>query len=267
MKQKPDSFLIPHINHYWIEEQGSEIFGREHLYAYPGLTPELLLVLEGSIEYIYQGAVAKVKEGCFFTFIHEKLIFDSTNLKSFILIQFQSRGVSSALPFVNFTADELIKNPLLDISLLGSNTEKLMNELRNTKGEESKQVVLLDEFFTSVFQSDKVGVLPKITSSLKSMMTLKEIIKNTAYSESTFQRHFKKETGLTPKLFLSLQRYKRVVQEIIDSKNDDWMHYVVKYNYFDQSHFIKEVKKFTSFTPSELLKKPSILGVRKLEID
>lgn len=266
MKQKPSSFLLSHINHYWIEEDGSEVFGKEHLYAYPGITPELLLVLEGSIEYSYKGSIKKVEDGCFFTFIHEKLIFDSANLKSFIIVQFQSRGLSSVLPFVNETANELMKNSLLDITSMGENAIDLIKELRGKIGHEHEQSQLLNEYFTSNFREEKIGVLPSITASLKPMMSMKEIIGGTAYSESTFHRHFKKETGLTPKHFLSLQRYKRVVQEIIDTKNDDWMHYVVKYNYFDQSHFIKEVKKFTSFTPSQLLQKPAILGVRKLNI-
>ena len=39
---------------------------------------------------------------------------------------------------------------------------------------------------------------------------------------------------------------------------------VDKYNYFDQSHFIKEIKRYTSFTPKQLLDQPALPDFRRI---
>ena len=88
------------------------------------------------------------------------------------------------------------------------------------------------------------------------------IMKVTGYSYSTIERYFKKETGLTPKSFQTLQRFKKVLRELSTSVNLDWQHYVLEHGYYDQSHFIKEMKKFTGYSPSALVHMPSFIKLR-----
>ena len=59
---------------------------------------------------------------------------------------------------------------------------------------------------------------------------IQTIIKATNYSYSTLERYFKRDTGLTPKKFQSLQRYKKAIRELYVTRNSDWQHYVVKYD-------------------------------------
>lgn len=88
------------------------------------------------------------------------------------------------------------------------------------------------------------------------------ILEKTGYSLSTLERHVKRETGLTPKAFLGLRKYKAAVEEIHNNQHQDWQYYVEKYNYTDQSHFIKTVKRYTGFTPTQLIKNPNLISFR-----
>jgi len=49
MKYLPkSSALQKHIDHYWIVQDANAIFRKTPpIYAYPGITPEVLIVLEG----------------------------------------------------------------------------------------------------------------------------------------------------------------------------------------------------------------------------
>ena len=89
-----------------------------------------------------------------------------------------------------------------------------------------------------------------------------DILEKTGYSISTLERYIKNETGLTPKKFLSLRKYKAALEEINLDENPDWQYYIHKYHYFDQSHFIKTIKHFTNFTPSQIVANSNLISFR-----
>ena len=91
---------------------------------------------------------------------------------------------------------------------------------------------------------------------------IKNLLSKTNYSLSTLERYVKKETGMTPKSFLSLKKYKAALEEIHNDECYDWQYYVNKYNYTDQSHFIKTIKRYTGFTPTQLIKVPNLISFR-----
>jgi len=92
--------------------------------------------------------------------------------------------------------------------------------------------------------------------------SIQNLLSKTNYSISTLERHVKREIGMTPKAFLSLKKYKEAVEEIHNDDDYDWQYYVDKYNYTDQSHFIKTIKRYTGFTPTQLIKAPNLISFR-----
>ena len=125
----------------------------------------------------------------------------------------------------------------------------------------------LDTWFAARQDKSYRGFLGEMAEELKEDCSPKNILSATNYSYSTLERYFKKETGLTPKAFQTLIRFKLATEELYNSRNRDWIHYVNKYKYFDQSHFIKEIKRFTGFTPSQLLTIPGLISYRPTRTD
>lgn len=66
-------------------------------------------------------------------------------------------------------------------------------------------------------------------------------------SESAFERFFKKMTGITPKAYSNIIKFKNVFNNINNKLSTEEL-------YYDQSHLIKSCKKYTGKTPTELLK-------------
>lgn len=254
--------LSQHIHHYWIIGRSDKVFDLSSpMYAYPGIRPELILVLEGHVTFNYQNQQYSVDKPVLFSHIQSEVVIDLSKCKSFIIIQFNPRSISSILPFVNRDAVELIKNGVQYAETFFDDSINLLRE--NLIGKEEEEIVNeLDEYLFEKMDKNYQGYIIDLANENLSNNTLKEIINKTNYSYSTLERHFKKETGMSPKRYQSLRRYKAAVEEIYDTMNPDWLHYVSTYGYYDQSHFIREVKRYTSFTPAQLLKNHALRTYR-----
>lgn len=263
MTYKPqDETIARHIDYYWIVENGKEALGNSaQLHAYPGITPDLIIVLKGSYTFHYLGKTVSENQGMLFSFIHDEVQLNLSSLDAFILVKFKSRALSSLQPFVNYTSSEIMANPI-DFSKYAFNgTISSLPSL--LQGHSEYQIVdILDHWFLSHYRKEREGFVVEMAEEISPNFDLQKIMEATNYSYSTIERHFKRETGLTPKKFQTLSRFKAAVTEICATKNNDWLNYVTTYDYYDQAHFIKEVKKFARVTPNQLLATPSFVSYR-----
>ena len=251
-----------HIDHYWIVDDISQItHGGLKMRAYPGITPDMIIVLDGHYSINYLGKEYTSNQSLLFCFLHQDILIDLTHLRKFIVVKFKSRCLSSLLPFLNCRSTDLMSNSVVLIEDLFKVKTKSFIEHLNTLSPK-QTVVVLDEWFLAKYKKEREGFVIEMFQNISPELNLKTIMEATKYSYSTMERHFKKDTGLTPKRFQSLQRYKLAVRELYSTQNTDWQYYIEKYGYYDQSHFIKEIKGYTSFTPSQLLQNPAFIQVR-----
>jgi AraC-like DNA-binding protein len=62
---------------------------------------------------------------------------------------------------------------------------------------------------------------------------------------------FAEQVGMTPKLYLRVLRFQRVLERVHTAASVDWMEEVERHGYYDQPHFIREFREFSGFTPTE----------------
>jgi AraC-like DNA-binding protein len=72
-------------------------------------------------------------------------------------------------------------------------------------------------------------------------------------SQRRFIDLFRKEVGMTPKLFCRVQRFRDIVVGINNAEKVDWVDLALSSGYTDQSHFIHEFREFSGLRPSEYL--------------
>jgi AraC-like DNA-binding protein len=263
MKYTPSCpILQKHIDYYLIEKEANSLFKSiPYIYAYPGIRPELLLVLDGSLSFTYENKNYHTSKSKLFSFINEKVILDISKLNAVIVIYFKPKAIASIRPFTNTSTENLMRNNICDGEDVFGN--KINHFITHLKSQNEQEIAFeLDNWFTSFYNADREGFLVEMINEIQHEYSPKRIMQLTNYSYSTLERQFKNDAGLSPKQFQSLKRCKLAVEEIYESRNNNWMHYVEKYGYFDQSHFIKEIKRFTSLTPSQLLITPGLLSLR-----
>jgi AraC-like DNA-binding protein len=75
-------------------------------------------------------------------------------------------------------------------------------------------------------------------------------------SRRRFIEVFVEEVGVTPKLYLRLARFNRVLGCVFGTANVDWAEIAYLHGYADQSHFNREFREFAGLTPSQYLAHP-----------
>lgn len=66
---------------------------------------------------------------------------------------------------------------------------------------------------------------------------------------------FADQVGMTPKSYLRVARFQRVLARVHTAQSVDWMEEVERHGYYDQPHFIREFKAFSGFSPSEYFRR------------
>jgi AraC-like DNA-binding protein len=87
-----------------------------------------------------------------------------------------------------------------------------------------------------------------------------DIAEELALSPRQFQRLIREAIGMGPKNFCLLTRFQQTVRELLLRKETDYLAIALDAGYFDQSHFIKEFKRFTQETPSSFLQEGNFMS-------
>lgn len=66
------------------------------------------------------------------------------------------------------------------------------------------------------------------------------------------ERHFMEEIGISPKEMLQIFRINKAIRMLAKEPNANLAGLSYLSGYFDQSHFIKDIKRITGFTPGQL---------------
>ncbi len=72
-------------------------------------------------------------------------------------------------------------------------------------------------------------------------------------SSRRFIELFRRQVGLSPKVFCRVGRFQRVLQTIHGKEDVDWAQIALECGYYDQLHFIHDFQSFSGLTPSGYL--------------
>jgi AraC-like DNA-binding protein len=73
----------------------------------------------------------------------------------------------------------------------------------------------------------------------------------TGFSARRFIELFRRQAGLTPKLFCRVQRFQRALRRIACGLPVEWTDVALDSGYFDQAHFIHDFRAFSGISPSQ----------------
>ncbi|MBL6937068.1 MAG: AraC family transcriptional regulator [Alphaproteobacteria bacterium] len=76
-----------------------------------------------------------------------------------------------------------------------------------------------------------------------------DLAKASDLSMKRFIHLFTEEVGVTPKLFLRIARFERLLARIFPQPSVDWCETAQRHGYFDQSHMIRDFRDFAGMTP------------------
>lgn len=93
------------------------------------------------------------------------------------------------------------------------------------------------------------------------MLFVEDILEKHSLSMSTLNRYFKKYVGMTVALYIRLVKFNTLTAGLY-SDGTKLQDIVAQYNFYDQTHFTKDFKKFSGITPKQY-KGPNFELLRK----
>lgn len=175
-------------------------------------------------------------------------------------IEFNPKG---AYHFFHFTLNE-IQNQIYSVSdLLGNTGKQLVEQMNNTLSVQQK-IDLLQQFLLKQFSfrnEDPIFeyCIEKIAAS-NGKITIKELEKKTGYSSRWLNMKFNDKLGVSPKNLCSIIRFKQYYQSAINGNKNPFFRNDYYKLYYDQSHFIKDFKRFTGLSPLKFEKQTNDFG-------
>jgi len=82
---------------------------------------------------------------------------------------------------------------------------------------------------------------------------LSTVVDRIGYSQRHFNQLFADEVGLTPKRFLRVRRFQRVIHSVASEGPVAWTDLALRCGYYDQSHFVHDFRGFCGLTPAAYL--------------
>jgi AraC-like DNA-binding protein len=103
---------------------------------------------------------------------------------------------------------------------------------------------------TSVHNKDVSPVLHHI-QRVDAQISVRELSQKFRCSERWLEKQFLLQTGISPKTWLRMFRFRAASNYLLQKPDTSWMELVAKFNYTDQSHLIRDFKAFSGSTPAQ----------------
>jgi len=135
--------------------------------------------------------------------------------------------------------------------------KQLENQITETPTFEER-IELLEIFFLQQLDACKksVSVWKGVVDELyykHEDVRLDQLAKELKITPRHFRRSFYDVSGMAPKRFQQLSRFKAVLKQLLINNDTNYLPIALEHGYFDQMHFIKEFKNFMGITPSSFL--------------
>lgn len=160
---------------------------------------------------------------------------------------------SGAYHFLSLPFSQLTNTLFSFTDLYGKKGEELLEKLFGNKTPfekvETIQQFLLDRLYEQQRSNGLIDYSVRLISSSKGLLEIKELERKTGYSKRYLDMLFKEYVGISPKTYSTIVRFQSFYKNISQEKllPTDSIYEL----YYDQSHFIKEFKRFTGKTPMQ----------------
>lgn len=167
---------------------------------------------------------------------------------------------------------EFFKLPMPELANTGVSIEPeygfelkdVVNQFQALELEEDL-IFILEEYLTKKLERSPLG--PNLSANLlpliqehNGVLSVGQLEQMAGYSTRTLQRKFQAELGISPKSLLQIVRFNALLAQLKQGSIDSWSRIVYDYGYFDQAHFIKDFKRYTSKTPTNFLQSNTTLS-------
>ena len=248
--------LKPYIKSYNFVDIDNSVDKHPTQFLLPGGSFEIIFMLGGKIDQLssHMGSwmlIPKTSLGGLFD-VHYR--FKPVGRCRFLRIQFNPGKTR----FMNLGNLKNFQNQMVEIEHFSSLIRAdCFDEIQST---ENRKIAVdsLNQYFESKLtqlnpiEDDKILLAIKTIQETKGLIRINELAADLKISISNFRKKFKQHVGISPKKFARTQRIHHIAKQIDQNHQVNLTALAHDMNYFDQSHFIKDVRNVCGVAPSML---------------
>lgn len=193
--------------------------------------------------------------------ITKAVFFLPSTHTSIIGVRFQPFGLSA---FSNLLPQEFINKELLITEIWGANGADLEEQVNLNAIPQA--ITILQQFFLKQLQQAKfsysyhaISTISKAIQKAGGENTVNYWAEKANLSERQFNRSFKNTIGISPKEYLKITRFNKVLRVFENEKTTSFSALAQQCGYYDQAHFIKDFKEYTGTTPKGYAQDDTVL--------
>jgi AraC-like DNA-binding protein len=249
--------LSAYVDYFWLHEDGARPFEYER--ALPTGKPALWIDLGGD------GLRASLQQDVRWMKTFRTSVLLGAHSRWYIIrsgcrvarlgVQFKYGGAN---PFFALPAGALHNvNVSLD-ELWGSAADELRERLLAEATPKARFLALEDALLAHFVQ--RRAMHPTIAVALRALLaaprsqTITQVVDQSGLSHRQFIQVFRREVGVTPKLFCRLRRFLKVLNHTQQVEEINWAEIAQTCGYFDQSHLTRDFREFTGVSPTAYLR-------------
>ena len=137
-----------------------------------------------------------------------------------------------------------------------------IQNVRNAPSHEARaafiQEFLLDRLAEYRKNSNGLDEAIKLLRKSGGQLSIEDVCRRTGFSKKQLERKFIPAVGTTPKIFARVSRFLNICHHLEEHRDKSLTQLAHECGYFDQSHFIKEFREFSGYTPKAFFARKNV---------
>lgn len=256
--------LQPYLDTIWIFENDFGVPVEDNRVIAPNGKAKFIYSYLNGLSTIDAGRKTDYSENdIFFIGIWDKpvVLSSKARITGTIGIELTPNGVHR---FTKFSAFEMANKILSFGDIYGVIGRELIERLTNTP-DPFKKVDILQESLRQILRYNNrnnqiVDYTVAMIKSTSGLIEIKDLEQKTGYSRRYLDMLFKDHLGISPKALSGIVRFQTFYKAWANTESDRFYNDQIYELYFDQSHFIKEFKKYTGYSPKQYANQKNEFG-------
>lgn len=218
----------------------------------PNGSPKLILLYENSLESNVEGKVRVNREGLYFVGNRDvsAVLRTSPRKTRFIVVEFLPHG---AFPVFGIPMEETVNRLFHSEIVFGRWGRDVWETVCNLKGVGRKLHFLQEQLVQLSRKNHRdnrlIDSCVRVLESADGRVAIKELESTVGYTRRYLDLLFQQNVGFSPKVLAGIFRFQKFYRKWAQGQSFDLLKKDLYGYYYDQSHFTKEFRKKTGYSP------------------